>query len=252
MKATILIVEDHKQMMELLTEDLGSDYEVLQARNGQEAIDKLDTEGLQLVISDITMPVMSGLELCKIIKSNFEYCHIPVILLTAKNSLQSRIEGLEQGADAYIEKPFSPEHLSVQIANLITNRNKLKDYFANSPRTPIHSMAHSRADNTFLETLHKHIEEHMDDVDLDVNELARLMNMSRPTLFRKIRGVSNLSPYELLNISRLKKGAQLLAEGRYKINEISDMVGFTSHTSFGRSFHKQFGMTPSEYIKSLK
>src|SRR6202035_736193 len=109
----------------------------------------------QLVVTDVMMPQMDGFELCKNIKSNFEFSHIPVILLTAKNTIQSKVEGLELGADAYIEKPFSKEHLQAQIASLITNRSMLKEYFANSPLVHIKSMAHSKADERFLEVLHE-------------------------------------------------------------------------------------------------
>lgn len=252
MKPVILLVDDNKQILHFLAEDLGGEYEVLQAKNGREAVDQLNNESIQLVISDVMMPVMNGFELCKFIKSNFDYCHIPVILLTAKNTLRSKIEGLELGADAYIEKPFSPEHLTVQIVNLLTNRNKIKEYFAKSPLIHIKSMAHSKADDKFLETLNNHVEANLDNTELDVNDLAKLMNMSRPTLFRKIKAVSNLTLNELINITRLKKGAQLLAEGDFKINEIAVMVGFSSQTNFGRSFHKQFGMSPSDYIKTKR
>ena len=132
MKPVLLLVDDNEEILDFLSEDLNEKYTVLKALNGQEALACLTREPVQLVISDIMMPVMDGYELCRNIKSNFEYSHIPVILLTAKNTLQSKIEGLELGADAYIEKPFSPEHLQVQIANLLSNRNKIREYFASS------------------------------------------------------------------------------------------------------------------------
>ena len=223
-------------------------YTVIKALNGQEALDILKENAVQLVISDIMMPVMDGFELCKIIKTNFDYSHIPVILLTAKNTLQSKIEGFEIGADAYIEKPFSPEYLQVQIANLLTNRNKIKEYFASSPLVHIKSMAYSKADELFLEKINDSISKNLEDTELDVEKLAKLMNMSKPTLYRKIKSLSDLSPNELINITRLKKAAELLVEGNHKIYEVSDMVGYASQTNFGRNFLKQFGMTPSDYL----
>lgn len=249
-KPTILLVDDNEEILDFISDDLSEKYIITTANNGQEALDVLSKESLQLVVSDIMMPVMDGYELCSRIKSNFEHSHIPVILLTAKNTLQSKIDGLELGADAYIEKPFSPEHLQVQIANLLKNRTKIKEYFASSPLVHIKSIAYSRADENFLEKLNEAIYKNIDNTELDVEHLADAMNMSRPTLYRKIKAISNLTPHELINITRLKKAAELLAENEYRIYEISEMVGYSSQTHFGRNFSKQFGMSPSEYMHS--
>lgn len=249
MKPTLLLVDDNREMLEVLTDELSEKYRVLTALNGQQALSLLSKEACDLIVSDVMMPVMDGFELCKNIKSNFEYSHIPVILLTAKNTLQSRIEGLELGADAYIEKPFDAEHLLAQIANLLANRSKLKTYFAHSPLMHFKSIAHTRHDETFLDKLTKAILDNLDDQDLDVDKLVRLMNMSRTGLFRKIKSITDLTPNELINVTRLKRAAELLATRDYKIYEVSDMVGYGSQTHFGRNFFKQFGMTPTEYQK---
>jgi DNA-binding response OmpR family regulator len=248
MKPVLLLVDDNEEILEFLEHELDEKYTVIKALNGQEALDVLREDPIQLVICDIMMPVMDGFELCRIIKTNFEYSHIPVILLTAKNTLQSKIEGLELGADAYIEKPFSPEYLQVQIANLLANRAKIKEYFASSPLVHIKSMAYSKADELFLEQLNEAIYNNLEDAELDVEKLAKLVNMSRPTLYRKIKFISDLTPNELINITRLKKAAELLVEDKYKIYEIADMVGYASQTNFGRNFLKQFGMTASDYL----
>lgn len=249
---TILLVDDNEEIIEFLAGELGPQYRVLKAFDGNEALAVLEKEAVHLVISDVMMPEMDGFELCGIIKSNFDYSHIPVILLTAKNTLQSKIEGLKLGADAYIEKPFSPEHLQVQIANLLSNRSKIREYFANSPLVHIKSMAYSTADEQFLETLNEAIRYHLEDTELDVEKLARIMNMSRPTLYRKIKAISNLTPNELINITRLKKAAEMLATGQHKVYEVADMVGYNSQNNFGRSFLKQFGITPTEYMTMKK
>lgn len=249
MKPPILIADDNEEILEFLIEDLNSKYTVFTAYNGKEAIDILHAENIQLVITDIMMPVMDGFELCKNIKSHLYLSHIPVIMLTVKNTLQFKIEGLECGADAYIDKPFSPEHLNVQIANLLTNRNKLKQYFANLPLVSIKTMAHSQADEKFLEELNSVIYEHIEDTELDVEQLAKCMNMSRPTLYRKIKAISDLTPNELINISRLKKAAEMVISSKYKISEIATMVGYSSQTNFGRNFLKQFGLTPTQYME---
>lgn len=248
MKPVILLVEDNEDILEFVADELSEKYTVLKASNGQQALDILKEEAIQLVISDVMMDIMDGFELCRIVKTNFDFSHIPVILLTARNSLQSKIEGLELGADAYIEKPFSPEYLQVQIANLLANRSKIKEYFANSPLVHIKSIAYSKADELFLEKLHESINKDLGNTELDVDELARVMNMSRPTLYRKIKSISDLTPNELINLTRLKKAAELLAEGAYKIYEVADMVGYNSQTNFGRNFLKQFGMSPSDYL----
>jgi CheY-like chemotaxis protein len=149
MKPAILLVDDKEDIIDFISGDLEETYHVLKAPNGKEALEVLGKEAVQLVVSDVMMPVMDGFELCKIIKTNFDYSHIPVIILMAKNALQSKIEVLETGADAYIEKPFSPEYLQVQIANLIANRSKIKEYFASSPLVHIKSIAYSKADELF-------------------------------------------------------------------------------------------------------
>ena len=247
MKPVLLLVDDNDEILDFLEHELQEKYSIIKSLNGQEALEILRENAVQLVISDIMMPLMDGFELCKIIKTNFDYSHIPVILLTARNTLQSKIEGLELGADAYVEKPFSPEYLQVQIANLLTNRNKIKEYFASSPLVHIKSMAYSKADELFLEKIHDSISVSLEDTELDVEKLAKQMNMSKPTLYRKIKSLSDLTPNELINITRLKKAAVLLLEGNYKIYEVADMVGYSSQTNFGRNFLKQFGMTPSDY-----
>lgn len=247
MKPAILLVEDNEEMLEFIADDLSEKYNVFKSCNGKEALEVLKVESIQLVISDVMMDMMDGFELCTIIKKSFEHSHLPIILLTAKNTLQSKIEGLELGADAYIEKPFSPEYLHVQIANLLTNRYKIKDYFAKSPLVHIKSIAHTRPDELFLEKLNEAIQANLEDEELDVEKLARIMNVSKPTLYRKIKSISDLSANELINITRLKKAAELLAEGNLKIYEVSDIVGYSSQTNFGRNFIKQFGMTPSHY-----
>src|SRR5687767_10896801 len=208
MKPLLLLVDDNEEILEFLEHELNEKYTIIKAFNGQEALEILKENAVQLLISDVMMPVMDGFELCRIIKTNFDYSHIPVILLTAKNTLQSKIEGLELGADAYIEKPFSPEYLQVQIANLLTNRNKIKQYFASSPLVHIKSMAHTKGDEMFLEKLNQTIQEHLEDPELDVEKLAKVMNMSRPSLFRKIKSIADLTPNELVNITRLKKAAE--------------------------------------------
>lgn len=243
----LLLVDDEEEILDFLERILQTKYAILKTQNGQEALQALASNAVQLIISDVMMPDMDGFELCTIIKSNVEHSHIPIILLTAKNTIQSKVQGLELGADAYIEKPFSKEHLQAQIASLLNNRNMVREYFSNSPLVHINSMAHTKADEHFLATLHETIINHIEEVELDVEQLARYMNMSRVTLYRKIKAISDLTPIELIHLTRLKKAAELLAAGDYKMYEIAALTGFSSQSNFARNFHKQFGITPSDY-----
>jgi ligand-binding sensor domain-containing protein/signal transduction histidine kinase/DNA-binding response OmpR family regulator len=251
-RPSILLVEDNREILDLISRELQCEYIVRRALNGKQAMDIARNENIQLIISDIMMPVMDGIDLCKALKTNLEYSHIPVILLTARNTLHSRIEGLEVGADAYIEKPFVLEHLKAQIANLLSNRVKIKEYFASNPLVHIKSMGYSKADKQFLERLDAIIKENLGSMDVDVENLARLMNMSRATFHRKVKALSNLTPHELVNITRLQEAARLLAEGIYKVYEVADIVGYTLQSNFARDFHKQFGMTPTDYVNGKK
>lgn len=249
MKPTILLVEDNKELLEVIAEELRDNFEILKAENGREAINALENNTVHLVVSDVMMPVMDGFELCKLIKSDFDYSHIPVILLTARTNLQSKVEGLGLGADAYIDKPFEPEFLQAQIESLLANRRKIKDFFANSPTVHLQSVAHNNTDEVFLEKLDQAIHAHIEDHDLDVEKLARLMNLGRTSLFRKIKSLTDFTPNELINITRLKRAAELLSEDNYRIYEVADMVGYASQTNFGRNFLRQFGMTPKDFQK---
>jgi ligand-binding sensor domain-containing protein/signal transduction histidine kinase/DNA-binding response OmpR family regulator len=251
-KPTILVVDDNLEINDFLVKTLHIDFKVISLTNGKEALALIRERTIELILSDVMMPVMDGFELCKAIKTDLEICHIPVILLTAKSALQAKIEGLESGADVYIEKPFSPEHLLAQIKALLKNREMIKSHFANSPLTHIKNMAYAKADMVFLEKLNNIILTNIAEADLDVNKLAEAMNMSKPTLYRKIKAISNLSPNELITIARLKKAAELLSSDDYKIYEIATMVGFNSQTYFGHSFFKQFRMTPKEYAQTKR
>jgi DNA-binding response OmpR family regulator len=248
----ILLVDDNKEITGFIGNELSARYTVIQVYNGEEALAVLKEKIIHLVISDIMMPVMDGLELCGLIKTNVDYSHIPVILLTAKNTLQSKIEGLEKGADVYIEKPFSLQHLQAQISSLLSNRSRIQAYFASSPLAHIKTMAYSQADEKFLHDLNEAIYQHLDDMELDIDKLAALMNVSRPTLFRKIKAISDLTPHELINLARLKKAAELLAKNKFKIYEVADMVGYHHQSNFTRDFQKQFGLTPTEFMNEKK
>lgn len=251
MTESILIIDDNEDILEFLSVILGESYKLHLAPNGEVAQTILDNEIVHLIISDIMMPGIDGFELCRLIKANVEYCHIPIILLTSKNTYKAHIEGLEVGADAYIQKPFSSELLQVQIANLLKNRRKIKDHFASSPFDDVRVMAHSKTDEAFLKKLDEYIRANIKDPNIDIDKLAEHMFLSRTTFYRKIKSLSSLSPKELIDITRLKKAASLIAENELSFYEISKMVGYSSQSLFSRNFQKYFKMTPNEYFNSL-
>jgi len=250
LKSNLLLVEDNVDLLDFVAKDLAQQYLVFKAISAENALEYLSNENISLIISDVMLPGMDGFTFCEKVKTELETSHIPLIMLTSKNALNARIQGLESGADAYIEKPFAMEHLKVQIANLLENRKHIMEHYSSSPLAHIRSIAHTKIDETFIKKLEEVIFKNIADPDLNVETLAEIMHMSRSTLYRKIKDLSNLSPNELVNITRLKKAAELLKLGDYKIYEIAEMVGYNSQTSFGRNFLKQFGMTPTEYMKT--
>ncbi|MBC7417688.1 MAG: response regulator, partial [Pedobacter sp.] len=251
-KPVILLVDDHEEILDFIDGELKEKFQILRAENGVQALKLVDNNAVNLIISDIMMPEMDGYELCEVIKTNIHYNHIPMILLTAKSALTAKIDGLELGADCYIEKPFSPDFLLAQVESLLENRRKIRAHFSKSPLANISTMALSKPEESFLEQLQLILLANLTNEHLDVELLADEMNMSRPTLYRKIKSISDLTPSELINVTRLKRAAELLANGNYKIYEIADLVGYSSQSRFSRNFNKQFGCSPTEYAQKLK
>ena len=248
-RPTVLVVEDNPDMLAFVVRQLSKEFLVLTATNGAEALQMLDGNYVNLVISDVVMPVMDGFQLCKMIKSELNYSHIPVILLTAKTNIQSKIEGMELGADAYLEKPFSVEYLQACASNLIQNREKLRKAFAQSPFVAANTMALTKADEEFIKRLNEVIHSNMTNPEFSMDDMADSLNMSRSNFYRKIKGVLDLSPNEYLRLERLKMAAQLLREGESRINEICYMVGFNSPSYFSKCFQKQFGVSPKDFVE---
>jgi signal transduction histidine kinase/ligand-binding sensor domain-containing protein/DNA-binding response OmpR family regulator len=251
-RPNILLVEDEIEMGKFIAKEISGEYNVVLTHNGDEALKALKKYNITLVVSDVIMPVINGYELCRQIKSNIEFSHIPVILLTATIHLNARIEGLDSGADAYIEKPFSTDLLIAQIVNLIKNRSLDRQNFINTPLAHFKSVAVNKTDEEFLRKLHSSLMDNIAENDLSVERIAELMGISVSTLYRKVKALTDLNTVEYIRLARLKKAAEILSEGNYRINEISYLVGFSSPSYFATSFQKQFGISPSQFVRKLK
>lgn len=252
-KQTVLIVEDDKELLEYMQKLLSRIYNVVKATDGEEAMEMLDKHVINLVVTDIMMSNLDGYELCRQIKSNIAYSHIPVIFLTAKNSLSSKIEGLELGADTYIEKPFSNDFLLAAISNLLANRERLVEAFRISPHILTSAtVTLSKTDETFVKTVHEVINSNMSNVEFNQDDFSSLLNMSKSSLYRKIKGLFDVTPNDFIRINRVKKAARLFEEGNDRVTEVCYLVGFNSPSYFSKCFHRQFGMTPTDYIESIK
>ena len=210
----------------------------------------LHEKDVALVITDLMMPIMDGTALCQAIRRDVGLCHLPIIVLTAKVSLQDHIDVLNCGADAYIEKPFATAQLQAQIANLLHSRELLRQTFVRSPYAQPATVTANPLDEAFLTRLNDYLNDHLADHSLSVEQLAGEMNMSVSTFYRKVKAVTSLSPVDYIRLCRLRQGAKLLAEGRYRVKEVADQLGFTSTAYFTTLFMRQFGMTPTDFMRS--
>lgn len=245
----VLVVEDDKSMLNFLKKLLSKTYTVITACDGEDAIRSLDKKMADIIVSDVMMPNMDGFSLCREIKKRIDYSHIPIILLTAKSNSQSKIEGMEVGADAYVEKPFSPEFLLAQIANILHNKRLLKEAFLKSPFTLTNTIANSSEDERFLTKVNEKILNHLSNESFSIDQMAEELNMGRSSLYRKIKGIVNLTPNDFTRLIRLKKAAEMLEKGDSRINEICYLTGFKSPSYFAKCFQKQFGVLPKDFAK---
>lgn len=250
-KHTILLVEDSEEMRDYLADELAEKYNVFAAANGADAMDIIKNEKVDLVVSDIMMPVMDGCELCNHIKNDSDYSHVPVILLTAAIGVEKRIETLEIGADGYIEKPFPIELLMSNISNLFKNREISYRQFISKPLTHYNSVTASKVDEEYMDKLHDFIMKHIAEPDLNIENLTIQLGTSKSSLYRKLKANTGLSINEYIRVCRLKQAAELLSSQKYKINEVAFMTGFSSPSYFATCFQKQFNLSPSEFVKNL-
>lgn len=242
----LLVIDDSDQIRWFLKHVFNKEYQILEARNGQDGINVALKEEPDLILCDVMMPVKDGYETCREIKNDPKMAQTPVVMLTAKVESEDVITGIEAGADDYITKPFDVEILRSKINSLMKKRDDMKRYFSNSSAAS-HNEENTLSTNPFMDAVVKNIEKHLDDSTFEAKVLADSYSMSLPTLYRKIKQYSDLSILELTRNIRLKKAAELLASQQYSVQEVAEMVGFNDTATFRKRFTEQYGVTPSQY-----
>lgn len=246
----ILIVEDNEEIQDLIKDILSKDYQVLQAYNGQEGL-KMATKNLpDLIISDVMMPIMDGLEFVKKLKMNTLTSHIPIIILTARSLVKNRMEGFETGADEYITKPFEEGLLKIRIANLLNNRKLLREKFINDNLLKPGELAISSPDQLFLEKLYKSFEKNLESNNLKAQLISKEIGMSYTAMYKKIKALTGLSYIEFIRDYRLSIAKQLIDEFGYSVSDACYKVGYSDRKYFSKLFKEKFKRNPSDFSKS--
>ena len=248
-KQTLLFVDDNTDMIQFIQNSLQSQYEVETAVSAALAMKLVSQKFFDLIISDIMMPDIDGLEFVRMIRSDVNYSHIPIILLSAKTENSIKVEGLHSGANVFIEKPFSILYLRAQINSLLENRKAILETFNRSPLASYSLLATNKRDSEFLDRLNTEIENHLSDVDFSIESLTDILAISRSNLQRKIKSICDMTPVDYLRNYRLKKACKYLLETDMRINEVAYEVGFNSASYFTKCFIKQYGMLPKDFVK---
>jgi DNA-binding response OmpR family regulator len=248
-KRRIVVVDDDIDVANYVKVLLSPYYQVLVHFDGESALKSLEEEAPDLVISDVVMPGMSGYELCEAVKGNLQLSHIPVILVTAKVAVESQVQGLDKGADAYVTKPFNPSYLLALVKSLLENRDKLRQRLGSVTSTEdIEPEALSPRDNAFMKELYELMDKELANQELDINRITEMMRISRTKFYYKVKGLTGENPGVFFKRYKLNRAADLLKEGKYNMSEIAWMTGFNTLSHFSTSFKKQFGVPPSEYV----
>lgn len=247
-KKTLLVVEDNVQILNYISDSLSSDYSILTAKDGHEGLDIATHFNPDLIISDIMMPVIDGIEMTRKLKENFDTCHIPIILLTAKSSVDDQILGIESGAEAYVLKPFNMPVLKSMIHNMLEQRNLVLKKYRDKMNVEVSSLNMSSRNKVFLDKVVKYIEENYTNPDLNIASLVETSSVSRTVFYNKIKSLTGLSPIELVRQIKLKIAAQLLLNG-YNVNEAAYQIGFNDSRYFSKQFKELIGESPSQYKK---
>jgi len=246
---TLLVVEDNVDIGNYIAELLSDEYTILQAYNGKEGLEMALEKLPDLIISDVMMPIMDGIELTHNLKTNVDTSHIPVILLTARASFMNKMEGFETGADDYVTKPFNESLLRARIKNILKNRSLLHEKFHSEDTTDIGEFVKNKKDQEFLENLGLFIEKNIDSDNLSANLVAKELGMSHSVLYKKLKTITGLSLVEYMRDYRLKKAKQLLKTKQFSINEVCYQVGYSDRKYFSKLFKERFGNPPTFYMK---
>lgn len=250
--ATLLIADDNAELRLFLKEVLETQYRIVEATDGKIALDKLQDFLPDIIISDIMMPVMDGIEFCRNVKTNLETSHIPFILLTAKDGIDAQIAGTGTGADYYFSKPVSMELLQLTIRNILLQKQKLKERYQKDYQVEIKELVSISRDKEFMDRLISIIEENLARPDLDIDFVCTQIGMSRTKLYNKIKGISGLAIGDFIRTIRLKKAAQLMAQTDISITEVMYSVGIQTQSYFSKAFKTEFGKTPTQFLKELE
>ncbi|MCG8698301.1 MAG: response regulator [Bacteroidales bacterium] len=245
----ILLIDDHPEIVNFLSRQLEGNYKVIPAYSAEEGLSYLEKEGVDLILTDVMMEEMSGIDLCKAVKTDVRFSHIPVIVMTANTSDASKLKSLEYGADAFIQKPLRIEFLLAQIENVFKNRRTEIVEFLKSTSISRNDLQGS-LDVDFCRRLNELISDNLSNSELSIDILSQTLGMGRTTLFNKIKALYAMSPMDYVRVFRLKKSAELLIIGEYRVNEIAYLVGFNTPSYFSKCFKKQFGCLPGDYKKS--
>ena len=251
-KHKILLAEDNEDLRKLIKDALSDSFEVIEAENGEEASKLLLKHDVDIILSDIMMPIKDGIVFCAEVKSNIETSHIPFVMLSAKTSTESKIEGADSGADVYFEKPLDFDLLKISLDNILKQRELLREHYAKNYFAESSELTMNEKDNEFLKDFIKVIEENIDKSDLDVNYIASRLSMSRSKLYNKTKGITGKSIVEFILNYRLRKAARLIIEEDMTMREVMVHIGIESQPYFTNAFKKEFGKTPTQFAAENK
>ncbi len=243
----ILIVEDNIDLQKVISLTLNSEYRIFQAYNGEEALEILASNNIDLIITDLMMPIMDGLEMCRRVKQDRSICHIPIIMLTAKLTEETRSQAYEIGANAFLAKPFSSKVLLSRISNLLASKESYVEYFKKDEASEVTTLTDNPIDDKIMNDIIAIIERNMDNADFSFIDVAQEVNMSKSTLYRKVKSITDMSPGDFIRNIRLKASKRMLKENSFiNISEVAYKVGFNDPKYFSVCFKKEFGITPSQ------
>lgn len=247
----ILLVEDNQELRSFIRDTLAEYYQVYEAGNGTEALKVIENNNIDIIISDVVMPVMDGIELCNELKTNTAYSHIPIILLSAKTDTSTKIDGLKKGADVYMEKPFSIEQLKAQVSSIIEKRANFRRKIVEAPLHYFKQEKENSESMEFIKRLNSFIFENMSNENFSIDSLSCEFAISRTNFQKKIKSITGLTPNDYIKLIRLNKSAELLSSGKYRVNEVCFLVGFNTPSYFSKCFHEHFGKLPKDFVQDI-